>query len=623
MAIPFKKYGYTINPITDEIQTPQVFLVNKQLKKIGELYPVENLKITVNEVNQPDEVSFTYYKETDNIELPCFDQLEDLSIIQFGDFGFFECSISKNQNTSIAKSVTAQSLGYSELSQILHTLDVNTDEDMARDDYNNGYPTVFYREISVDASEEQAKKLRESSLLHRILTAIPHYKIGYVSPTLRYVQRTFSWNDKDIVSILNEVAEEVTCLFDIQVRINEDGEVERTINAYDMQYCSHCWEEAEKSGETATSNTSLFRNVVNGICQNCRESKHVVDIGEDTNIYISTENLSDDISINGDKDSIKNCFKITGGDDLITTTVQGLNMAASGKIMMFSNLQKKGMSADLTTKLEEYTKDYNTNIGVYEKLLETEYNAYDIRLYLQSGKMPDIEKEIKTTDEALYSVLDSISKYFYNKFYISSYDNYYKYPTSSPKTSIYNMFTTFVPEGYSITIEKSIEEDTIPENYDKNRAYNWYGTIKIYSTGNHDDSYTLHISKNHRTYVTSGTSTEEYRTNDRTNQTLVDNFQILFYFADQSQEEYTDYLKSYSAYLLSTVDLSYENEQKKEWNKYGYNLLNSYHDGYQQCIEEIDNMMRTNEENTVPYNILKTMQENYVAIYYMQNFSPT
>ena len=63
MAIPIKKYGYTINPITDEIKTPQVFLVNKRLQKVGELYPVENLSIKVNEVNQPDEASFTYHKE--------------------------------------------------------------------------------------------------------------------------------------------------------------------------------------------------------------------------------------------------------------------------------------------------------------------------------------------------------------------------------------------------------------------------------------------------------------------------------------------------------------------------------------------------------------------------------
>ena len=613
MAIPFKKYGYTLNPITDEIETPQVFLVNKRLKKIGELYPVENLRITVNETNIPDNISFTYYKEINGEKSPYFNEIDDLSVIQVGGFGFFECSISKNQNTSVLKSVTAKSLGYAELSQTLHTLEVNTEDDMSRSDYDKDYPTIFYREIPTNADEETAKKLRESSLLHRILTETPHYKIGYVDPTLWYVQRTFSWSDKDIVSILNEVAEEITCIFDIQVRIGDNGEIERIVNAYDMQYCSHCWEEVKEYGETVTSSTSKFRNIVNGVCQNCGESKYVKDIGEDSGIYISTDNLSDDISINGDPDSIKNCLKITGGDDIMTATVQGLNMSASSKIMAFSDLQKKAMSPELRKKLDDYNRDYSDNIEDYEALLETEYNMQDIRLYLQSGKMPQIEKEIKTTDEALYSVLSNIEKHFNAKFFISSYENYYKYPTSSARTSISNMFTTFMPEGFSMTIDKSSsEEDTPGKNFDANAIYGWYGTIKVYSTGNRDDSYTLHVTKSNGTYVTSGTSEEHYISSDASIQSMVDNFRIQFYFADQTQEEYKGYLEQYTAYLLSTVDLSYENEQKKEWDKYGYNLLKSYADGYQKCIETIDDMLSTADGES--QKILNETREKYVSI---------
>lgn len=613
MAVPFKKYGYTINPITDDIQTPQIFLVNKQLKKIGELYPVENLSVTINEVNQPDEVSFTYYKETDSAGSPCFDQLADLSLIQVGDFGFFECSVSKNQNASVAKSVTAQSLGYSELSQILHTLDINTDDDMARTDYDKHYPTVFYREIPSHADAETAKKLRESSLLHRILTEAPHYQIGYVSPTLWYVQRTFSWSDKDIVSILREVAEEVSCIFDIQVRMDDDGMAERIISAYDMQYCSHCWEEVKESGGAATSSTSKFRDIINGVCQSCGESKYVKDIGVDSGIYISTNNLSDDISMNGDPDSIKNCLKITGGDDSMTATVQGLSMSASGKIMAFSDSQKKAMSTELREKLDNYNRDYSDNAADYEALLETEYNMQDIRLYLQSGKMPPIEKEIQATDEALYSVMSSIRKYFKSKFFIRSYENYYKYPTSSARTSIENAFTTFMPEGFSMTIDKSNTEEDVPGKvYDSSTVYPWYGTIKVYSTGNRDDSYTLHVTKNSGTYVTGGTSDEHSISSDASIQSMVDSFQIQFYFADQSQEEYKGYLEQYTAYLLSTVDLSYENERKKEWDKYGYHLLQSYADGYQKCIETIDDMLSTADGET--RQILTEMRDKYSSV---------
>ena len=101
MAIPFKKFGYTINPITDEIETPQIFLVNTRLKKIGELYPVDGLKITINEVNQPDEVSFVYNKTNNDKECPYFNKIDDLSVIQVGDYGFFEVSINKKEDVYV------------------------------------------------------------------------------------------------------------------------------------------------------------------------------------------------------------------------------------------------------------------------------------------------------------------------------------------------------------------------------------------------------------------------------------------------------------------------------------------------------------------------------------------
>lgn len=615
MAIPFKKYGYKINPITDDIENPQIFLVNKKLEKLGELYPFEDLEIVINEGNQPDEVSFTYYKKANNQECPCFDKLNDLSVIQVGDFGFFECEIGKQDNASVSKTVIGKSLGFAELSQILHTLEVNTEDDIARTDYDKEYPTIFYRDIPIDADASTERKLCESSLLHRILTKVPHYKIGYVAPTLKHIQRTFSWSDTDIVSMLNDIAEEITCMFDIQVHIGDDGKAERLINVYDMQYCEKCWEDAKKAGRQTTSNTSHFRNIVNGVCQNCGSSKHISDIGEDSGIYISTEYLSDDIEINGEKDSIKNCFKITGGDDLITSTVQGLNMSATNRIIEFSDLQRKEMSDNLVERLDSYKNEYNSNSSDYEALLETEYNLHDIRLYLQSEKMPQIEKEITTTDEALYSVLSNIKKYFNNKFYISSYQNYYNYPSSSARTSIYNMFTTFMPEGYTLTIDKSNTEEDMPsEQYNPDNSYKWYGNIKFNRTGDRDDFYTLYITKKNGTYVTSGNTTEHYISSNKEYQDLVDKFQICFYFADQSQQEYKNYLERYTAYLLTTVSLSYENEKKKEWDKYSHNLLQSYRDGYRKCIDTIDEMIRTNADDTGAYKILSDMRRKYVSI---------
>lgn len=608
MSIPFKKYGYELNPITDEYKTPQIYLADKQIRRIGQLYPVENLKITINEINQADEVSFTYHRSTNGEDAPLFDKLDDLSIILVEGYGYFEIAIDKNEHSTVTKSVTGISLGHAELSQILTTLEINTDDDMARPDYDDGYPTVFFRSLDEIYDEEITKKCRESSLLHRILSCAPHYRIGSVSPSLCPIQRTFSWSDTDILSILNDISKEINCAFDIQI-YNEDGKPQRVLNVYDMQYCDSCFNQRDVSGNLS-SNTYKYRTIIDGVCQNCNSSAHVKDIGDVTNIFISTENLSEDISIRGDKDNIKNCFKVVGGDDIITNTLNGLNMSASNRIMMFSDTQKREMSPELSDALDNYDKNYKDKLPEYEKLLETEYNIFDIKHYLRSAKMPSLEKENLTTDAALAVVIQKITEYYDKKFYISSYENY---GYVSARTSIQNTFTTFMPEGYSFTMDyDSMTEKT--KDYDSATAYRWYGTIRIYSTGNRDDSYTIHFQPSEDTYVTCGTNTEKYTFTDPDVQGIINSFSILFVFADQSQTEYIDYIEQHTKYILSTVDLSYENEKKRPWNLYSYNRLKSFYDGYQTCIETLDEMDRAETTGSKTDLLLKDMTTNYQAI---------
>ncbi|MCM1500117.1 MAG: hypothetical protein NC124_16765, partial [Clostridium sp.] len=612
MSIPFKKYGYELNPITDEYKTPQIFLVNKRLKKIGELYPIESLKITVNEINQADEISFIYHRKTDSAESPHFDQVDDLSVVFVEDYGYFEISVDKNENSSITKNIAGISLGHAELSQILTTLEINTEDDIARTDYDKNYPTVFYRDPDSALDDSTKKQYTGSSLLHRILSCAPHYKIGYVADTLKYIQRTFSWNDTDIISIFNDIAREINCVFDIEVYTSEDGKPHRIINVYDLQYCKNCYDGLDNSGKVS-ANTYQYHNIVNGVCQNCGSPEHIVDIGADTNIFISTENLSDDISIQGDKDSIKNCFKIVGGDDMITNTVTGLNMSASGRIMMFSDKQKSEMSSELKTALDRYDREYRENITDYEKLLETEYNITDIRHYLRSSRMPPLEREILTTDAALGSVIQKITEYYHNRFFISSYEKYQNHAYESTRTSIQNLFTTFMPEGYSFVIDyDGMTEKT--EHYDPSVSYQWYGTIRVYSTGNRDDNYTIHLQPDKKTFVTHGENNETYRFDDPELQNIMEAFSISFSFADQSPAEYRDYIEQHTKYILSQADLSYENEQKKPWDLYSYNRLKSFCDGYQGCIEVLEEMERGEIDGSETGKLIRGIIENYQHI---------
>lgn len=611
MAIPFKKYGYQINPITDEIETPKIFLVDKKLNKLGQLYPVDNLHITLNEANQADEISFTYYKQTDGVDCPCFEQLDDLFVIQVEKFGFFEVAVNKEDSTAIQKSVSGISLGIAELSQILTSVEINTDDDMNRDDYDADYPTVFYREIEDTDSSKIAEKKREFSLLHRILKRAPHYKIGKVSNTIQYVQRTFSWSDQDIISIFNDIAQEINCMFDIHVNINEDGQVERIINVYDVQYCYGCFNKLNDAQKKVSSNVSQFRNIIGGVCQHCGKSDFIYDIGENTNIFISTDNLSDDITIECDKDSIKNSFKIVGGDDLITNTVTGLSMSSSDRIVQFSDYQKEQMSDDLRTAYENYIADYNRNKQNYASLLETQYNLYDMILYLQSGKMPLLEEEITTPDEALYSIIEKIFTYYNNTFYISQW-SYYDKSFNASYNSVRNMFTTFLPKGYFFTVDE--DDKVVTENYDPDVYYLWYGTIKLYPTNNSDDYYELHITKSGNS-ITYGKNKNDYYFSDRSKQEIINRFRVMFEFGDKSQESYMEYIRQHVAYIMSTeVDLTYDNEKARHWEEYGLEPLKNYYSGFSSCIESLTAVINEDKNANEAKNLLQKMEDTYKKI---------
>ncbi len=598
MAIPFKKFGYKLNPISEEIETPQVFLVNKKLEKMGELYPVDDLHITINEVNVPNEVSFDYYKFVNGRKRPFFDDLMDLSVVQIGS-EFFEVSVTKSETDVIVKRVVGESLGFAELSQILGTLEVNTDDDMARSGYDSKFPTVFYREEKFTDSEDVKKKKRNSSLLHRILTYAPHYSVDHVDPTLRNVQRTFSWNDTDIISILNDISEEIGCVYDVQITINENGEAERRINFYDALYCKDCYE-AMNDYEKQTTDTHSFRNIVNGICQNCGSSEHIVEIGEDSGIFISTDNLSDEISVVGNRDNIKNCFKVVGGDDVITATVQGLNLSANNRIMMFSDEQKKLMSEELVSKIEQYNTEYDSVRDTYEKLLETQYNIYDMILYLKSGKMPLAENTVTTIPDAIIEALDQIRLVYQKHFYVKKRE---EFGYASVNYAIKNLFTAFLPQGFSFTIDTDELIDT--------EFYGWTGKIRVYRTGNRDDFYTLDVGRLNST-VTHGKLETPVTFPVISDRNLVNQFRVRIYFANTNEEQYLTYLKQHTACLLKTLDLTYENQQKRNWEEFCYERLKSFYDGYCSCIESLDDMLVSADFESE--KIIRDMQSSYESI---------
>ncbi len=356
---------------TKTVYTPTLTLMTRDFKPLGKISKYLNWNISL-QANGVDEISFdvnkSYYDEYGNkITCPVWDNLIDLKIVDVDGLGKFEITVSYTDNAETIKSVHGQSLEV-ELGQVyLRDFHVNDEEAITGEitEYNkmhfdangNFIPTVFYDPTN-----------KYNSLLHRVLAdKAPHWSIGYVTPYVTLGEneeaekvedfvRTYTVDGTDIYSFLTEdVAKEtnVVFLFDTNTR---------TINCYSLEGCYVDGELVQKA------------------------------IGEDTNILISKKKLANEIGIESNKDDVKNCFRISGGDDLITSQIAAVNMTGSNYIYKFADFQLNDMPERLRDKIISYQTyadsrrdEYYGEHGIYTELC----NAYKELNFLKSEMMPD------------------------------------------------------------------------------------------------------------------------------------------------------------------------------------------------------------------------------------------
>ena len=625
----FNRHGFVFDSNSGDIIKPSLFLFDKNFHKKGQIYPYQDLKITKNmNSGSPDECSFTYYKQSADDKT--WELLKNHALVNIQNnettlkqnWGCYELTVNEYDGEDGAvKSVSGILLAQSELSNILCTLEANTEDDIVtRSDYYTEYPTVFYRDIDFGDDANTAEKKRNSSLLHRILSYAPHYQIGHVDETLKFVQRTFSWDNAFITDVLNEISEEVGCLFTFETYLDENGNATRLINAYDIAYCKTCYESVKQqvSDGVKMLSTSKYRTIVNGVCENCKSSAGVCDCGNDTGIFITTDNLSTEIQLLPEG-TVKNVFKVTGGDDIITAAVQGLNMSASNKIMLFSEETKAEMSDSCRNKLNSYNQEYNAKSPHYSELLETEYNIYDLILWLQSAKMPTLFHEQKELQEEVEYVLGMIQSDWNNNYYMSSYDSpnaegsYVTAPYSLASCSISNLFKLYMDSGYSVQVNSGNINGFVP---DSNNRIRWEGTIHLYDTSNRDTYADINCH-------TSGATTVTYHISEdsRPDSSLAVNtytktypgYYVKFAFGDKSASEYKEYIEQYAQKLLADYNaVEKKNQQEKDWKLYGYEPLKNYLDGYERCIQVLQGMTGT---SPFPYGGYDSVEEYLISIY--------
>lgn len=390
-----------------------LILSTKSGKKIGMIPLTDNI-VYHRYLNQANEISFDVYQGDETSQNETWDQLKDFMLIWIPECNeFFEISVTVSDTGSVVKKVTGKAMGESELSQImLYDIEINTEDDIARDDYVR---TVLYDKANPKAS-----------LLNRILDKAPHYSVGTVDTSVATMQRTFSFNEKSIYDAMMEVAEELDCLFIFDNRIDDEtGIPVRSVSVRDLK--------------NSCLNTDCYARFDSGdVCPKCGGNSIKKGYGNDTGIFISTEELSDDMTYSPDIDATKNCFRLKAGDDVMTAAIRAANLGSS-YIWNINDEQKEQMSSELADKFDEYTKkladkksseidaptsraNYNTvlnkyyttptTIGAkfrnYGDAVNAYYDAIDVRAYVNDSMMPAYVMEIPTLSESVQAVKNTL-----------------------------------------------------------------------------------------------------------------------------------------------------------------------------------------------------------------------
>ena len=367
-------------------QTPTFVLATRSGEYIGAV-PAVNITCK-NPWNANADLMFRVYKYDNDVEYQYWHELKDFRLVWCREWNaWFEISVELEEAPHISKIITCTSLAEAELGQImLYETEINTEDDIARSDY---IPTVLY----------QPDKPR-GSLLTRILKKAPNYIIEHVDDSIKNIQRTFSFHDVSIYDAFQTITEEIDCIAIFRAYTTDTGEIKRSISVYDLENsCSACGE----------------RGTFEDICPKCGSTNITPGYGEDTTVFVSVDNLADNINYTTDVGSVKNCFRLEAGDDLMTAAIVACNPNGTQYLWHFSDDMKSDMSQALVKKINNYDQLYQSYLTTHEisigntKLLQ-QYNQIVTKYNnLHSQNFSTIESPLHGFSElmrAYYNVID-------------------------------------------------------------------------------------------------------------------------------------------------------------------------------------------------------------------------
>lgn len=596
--------------LSGQIEFPTLILTNRNGNRLGviEAYDI----VYSDSFLDADEFTFKTKKYWNGVLNPIWDEITDLKIIWCEEYdSSFQISVEIDEEDDTTKIVSAIKLAHSELSQImLYNIEINTEDDIAREDYIK--PTVFYN-----------KNDKSISLLNRLLEKAPHYMIIHVDSTLCNIQRTFSFDGTSIYDAFNDIAEEIGCVFIYPNEGNAGKSITRRISVFDLySNCKDCG----------------YRGDFIGRCPECGSSNIINGYGEDTGIFVTSDELGQQLNVKGDIDSVKNCLRLEAGDDLMTATIKSCNPNGTQYLWNITSSTKKDMQKELSDKIDSYSKlvqdyetvkefnlsndnirNYNSTIEKYQKynnrfnkielpiigfngLIETEYNILDLQLFIQTGLMPDASLSDTTAEQQIKIVEDNLK--------IVSVSNLKALSIASANSAILGYVKCILDNRYTATI---VNTPILSNNV-------WNGILKITNNSDENDSgntnsLSVEINDDYKNYVLQ-------KVDKIINKNQVDNVSISGIFK-LSLDEFKSEMKKYSIDMLvnfhdacqAVIDVLTEQGvgTKETWAGKDPNLYDDLYVPYYNKLETLEDELNSKETDLSFVSNTKSEADTYIT----------
>lgn len=330
----------------NNLEKPIIYITKKDKTFLGAVSIYDDLSLTFN-LNAYQTASFKIYRDINGKKYEHYDDFQEDRLIMIQGIGWYKIHVETNiEDTGISKSITANSLECTLCNKRLIDFECNSGE-ILYDDY---VKTIFYDPINP-----------KGSLLNRVLNVAPSWSVGHVDASLANKQRSFDEDDIDVYSFLTgDVSEAFNCLFVFDT-------FNMTINAYDLD-----------------------------------------DYGEDTNIYISIDNLAQSMTESIDENSIITCYRVNGGDGIYINEV---NPNSTNKIYNFEYYLPE-MEESIQNKVKSYNEKYQSLKPQYEEIMKRLGDQIGVIQELET-RLPD---DLNSKDWTKYGLdfLDSKVKSFKN-----------------------------------------------------------------------------------------------------------------------------------------------------------------------------------------------------------------